>query len=222
MTLPEQVALAMGIDLMIQQAAVAFMDHQKEQLRQSAEAELKYLSFLGHDLNNNLAAVTLALQSLKKGLTGSPEFAEHAETLDEAQQAVLATIGGLGRLLDAERLRKGGKKLQVVPVNLRNLLRGEARRIAKQAEQKGMRVVVDVPSDLHVQSDPELITLIVQNFLGNAVKFATAGTVRVAAEVDDAGGAGGAGGAGAWVGRTLLPRPGRAPPRAEPDSYSAP
>lgn len=181
MTAAEQVALNVGLDAMLQQAVVAFVEHQGEQLRSAAESELKYLSFLSHDLNNNLSNVTVWLQVLKTQLAKTPQFAEEMTTLDTAQEAILTTIGGMGRLLQAERLRKGSAKPKVTPVNLRTLIANETRQVVKQAARKGLAITVDVPREAEVESDPELITLVLQNLIGNAVKYSTEGSVRIRA-----------------------------------------
>jgi signal transduction histidine kinase len=89
------------------------------------------------------------------------------------------------RLLQSERLRKAGKKPEIDSVNIRTLLRGEARRFEKQAEAKGLKLVVDVPLTLEARSDPELITLVLQNFIGNAIKYSNKGTVWIRAKCED-------------------------------------
>jgi signal transduction histidine kinase len=186
MTQTEQIALDMGTDLMLQQAVVAFTDHQNAQLRSAAESELKYLSFLAHDLNNNLANVTVWLQVLRKQMEARPELASEVETVDAAQQAILGTMGGMGRLLQAERLRKGGMKPQPQMVNLRTLVTNQTRQIADQAEQKNLTIEVDAPADANIEVDPELLSLVLQNLIGNAVKYSKRGTVKIsAAQADD-------------------------------------
>ena len=183
----ESDALHMGLDLMSQQATTAFVGYQNEQLRSAAEAELRYLSFLSHDLSNNLSGVTIWLQVLKSQMQPVPELAEHVETLDTIQSAVLNTVGGMGRLLQAERLRHGGKPTEPRRVDLRTLVTNQTRQIAEQANRRGVKLLVDVPEGAAVRSDPELIALVLQNLVGNAAKFASLGTVTVRAERVDAG-----------------------------------
>src|SRR4028119_2243316 len=64
---------------MPQPGVVAFVGEQNTQLRVAAEAELKYLSFLSHDLNNNLSSVTIMLQLLRTRLDTSPALAGRRE-----------------------------------------------------------------------------------------------------------------------------------------------
>ncbi len=67
-TIEEETALNWAIDLMGQQAMVAFVGHQNQRLRETAEAELRYLSFLSHDLNGNLNNISLSLHILRQRL----------------------------------------------------------------------------------------------------------------------------------------------------------
>lgn len=179
MTLVEQAALGMGLDLMGQQAVVAFIEHQDAQLRASAEAELRYLSFLSHDLSNNLTGVTVWLQLLRTQLLANPEMAEQVESIDTIQQTILTTVGGMGRLLQAERLRHGGRAATPKRVDLRSLITNQTRQFAEQARLRGLSIAVDVPPDAVLMSDPELISLVLQNLIGNAAKFASPGTLRI-------------------------------------------
>ena len=182
------IALNWAIDLMRQQAMVAFVEHQNGRLREAAEAELKYLSFLSHDLRGHLGNVTLWLKVLQRKLGGSGQFAAELSALDTAQQAILDTTSGMGRLLEAERLRhQSGEADKAGPVGLRELLAGVADQFARQAEQKGITVALDVPAGATVTTDAELVKLALQNLIGNAVKYTDRGAVRVGAERAGAG-----------------------------------
>jgi signal transduction histidine kinase len=182
MTLEEQIAVDMAVDMMLQQSVVAFVNRQKAQLRSAAEAELKYLSFLSHDLNNNLSGVTLNLQVLRQRLEGLPQFGDDVDTLDAAQQSILETIGGMGRLLQSERLRKSGAEPERRPVDLRQVASHVARQAAPKGAAKAVGVAVEVPPDCVASTDPELVGIVLQNLVGNAVKYSSKGTVRVGAE----------------------------------------
>jgi signal transduction histidine kinase len=91
----------------------------------------------------------------------------------------------MGRLLQSERLRKSGTPPQRQPVNMHDLLVSAARNVSNQAEQKSLTITVDAPSDITVRSDGELITLVVQNLVGNAVKYSSKGVVRLSAACAD-------------------------------------
>ncbi len=174
-TREEAVALNWALDLMNEQAMVAFVEHQNARLRQAAEAELKYLSFLCHDLRGNLNGVTLWLQVLRTSLAGSPQFADEVGSLDEAQRAILGTMGGMGRILQADRLRYASDDVRPETFDLHAVAASVARSSALQAKQAGVQLTVEVPADATVSSDGELVTLVLQNLIATRSSTAPAG-----------------------------------------------
>jgi len=52
------------------------------------------------------------------------------------------------------------------------------------AKLKGLTMDVDVPADAVVESDPDLIVLVLQNLVGNSIKYSERGCIRVAARRD--------------------------------------
>jgi signal transduction histidine kinase len=184
MSAPEAAALHATIDVMLQQGVVALVEEQKAQLRSAAEAELKYLSFLSHDLNNNLAGVTLMLKLLRQQVSAREESdeAEVVRTLDLALQSVYDTIHGMRRLLEHERLRKSAEPPRRERVDLHALAWNLARQFEREVEREGVSLYVDAAADAVIVSDRDLIRLVLQNLVGNAVKYSGGGAVRVAVE----------------------------------------
>ena len=78
----ESAALHAAIDVMLQRSVIAMVEKQKTQLRTAAETELKFLSFLSHDMNNNLNSVMLTLQVLGSELRRAGGFTDAEESLD--------------------------------------------------------------------------------------------------------------------------------------------
>ncbi len=88
---------------------------------------------------------------------------------------------GMARLLQVERLRHQAGEPKTGTVELNHLASRIVRQFAGKAEQKNLTLAIDVPATARVNSDPELIRLVLQNLLSNAVKYATRGVVRVQA-----------------------------------------
>jgi len=177
----ESLAVNLGIDVSMRQASVAFSDHQTRQLQAANEAQSKYLSFLSHDLRGGLNGVFLMIEVLKRELAGQSQLAETLQDLDMMRRSILDTVGTMDRFLHAERFRKGKVQVNPGPVNLHSVLGEIGAQFSYQAKNKGIEIKVDVPRTAETVSDRELLGLIVQNLVANAVKYTSKGTVRVGA-----------------------------------------
>ncbi len=179
----EAAALHAAIDIMLQRSSIALVDEQKLQIRAAAETELKFLSFLAHELNNNLNNITLMLDVHASDLRLRGGFGEALQSLGSAQQSIADTVVGMRQMLDHERLRKSGKEPTLATVDLSALASGVVGQFAWAADGKGVAHAVDVQPGTLVNSDGELISLVLQNLVGNALKYSVSGTVRVGSDV---------------------------------------
>ena len=182
LSVPEMVVLDMALDTALQQGLLTFIEHQREQIQAATEVESKYLRFLSHDLRNNLNQVVLVMELLSRRLTGLPEFAEDLTDLQSAHHTIQNTISGMDTLLQAERLRKGAVKPKSDPMQLSEVIAELVRQGLPQAKQKGLDLTYDCPEDVKINSDRDLISLVLQNLIGNAIKYSSKGTVRVRAD----------------------------------------
>jgi signal transduction histidine kinase len=180
-TVEEDIALGMGVDTMLQQGVVVFVNHQRDALRTAADAEAKFMAFLSHDLRNQLNHVSLVLEILTTKLAHMPEFGEDVDKVRAAQRSILETVEGMERLLHAVRLRKGDVEIRCEPVNLLEKITGVVAQFAQAAEEKGIKLAVVVPKNAMVNSDRRMLALILQNLVSNAVKYSEFGTVTIAA-----------------------------------------
>lgn len=183
LTVNEIIVLDMGMDTALQQGLLAFINHQRQQIQAATEVESKYLRFLSHDLRNNLNQVVLVLELLSRRLRGLPDFQEDLTDISSAHHTILNTITGMDALLQAERLRNGAVKSKAEPVQLLDVLNEVVRQGLVQARQKGLELTCECPADAVVSSDRDLITLVLQNLLGNAIKYSAKGSVRASAEL---------------------------------------
>jgi signal transduction histidine kinase len=175
----DAIPIDMGIDTALHRGVATFVHHLIDQLKAAAAAESKYLSFLSHDLRNNLNSVTLMLDMLSRTLIVMPEFSEEARDVESLRQSIFETIEGMDRLLQAERLRKHEVKLKLGPVNLHNICADALAQVSRKAAAKGLRLENKVPPHAAAHSDRELVMLVLQNLLGNAVKFSSSGAISI-------------------------------------------
>jgi signal transduction histidine kinase len=176
-----------GVDTALHRGVVDYVRHLTTELKSAAEAESRFLAFLSHDLRNNLSAVTLMLQALQDELSAVPQCSDAVSHIETLQSTLQRTIAGMNRLLEAERLRRQDVALQLAPVDLRELVSELIQLVSADAQAKGLRIENAVPAEVTAQSDRDLLTLVLQNLLGNAVKYSTQGSVRIDAQPDPLG-----------------------------------
>jgi signal transduction histidine kinase len=180
---PEEIAaLNMGIDLTVRRSVTEFIAHQQKQTKSVADAQSKYLSFLSHDLRGGLNGVLLMAEVLKRELANEPRFAESLQDLDAMRRSILDTVTTMDRFLHAERFRQGKVQPRNTMVDIHSLLNNLSHQFVYQARDKGLELEVDCDGDAKTFSDKDLLSLILQNLVSNAIKYTPTGKVRVMAE----------------------------------------
>jgi signal transduction histidine kinase len=183
----DAIPVDMGIDTAMQEGVTSFVQHLTTQLKAAAAAESNYLSYLSHDLRNNLNAATLMLDMLAENFAADPQLAEAGQDIRSLRQSISQTVTGMDRLLQAERLRKHEMALKLSAVDLRRLVQDVFPHVIPKAMLKGIKLENAMSPGAAAHSDREVVILVLQNLLDNAVKFSSEGTVRVSAVNDPLG-----------------------------------
>jgi len=139
-----------------------------------------------HDLRNPLTSVTLALQLLDQTQDDNllPNQRMMLELALNGAQRILKMINDI---LDVSRLEGRRMPLKSTSVSLADLVTETLRRQTLLAAQKNLRLASEVPSTLSpVWADAQLIERVLENLIGNAIKFTSAGgLVKVTAKATD-------------------------------------
>src|SRR3954470_23545792 len=122
LTFNDAIPIDMGIDTALHRGVTAFVQHLTEQLKAAAAAERQYLSYLSHDLRNNLNSATLMLDMLAENFDAFPQFSQEAQDIKALRRSIFETVAGMDRLLQAERLRKHEAALKLAAVDLHRLV----------------------------------------------------------------------------------------------------
>lgn len=175
------IALNMAVDTALQSGIVIFTENLQQQIKAAAEVQSKYLSFLSHDLLNHLNHAMLHVQLLARKLSSIPAYADSGAELESVKRAILQTTTGMERLLQSEQLRKQSARHLTAAVDLNELLAEVVGQWTHEARSKGLEVDIDAPKDASAMSDQSLLTLVLHNLLGNAVKYSSTGKIQVTA-----------------------------------------
>ncbi len=179
MTVEELSALNLSVDIAVRRGVVSFASEQRNELQSVVEAQTKYLSFLSHDLRGGLNGVLLMIEVLRRDLVKEPKFGESLEDLDVMRRSILETVGTMDRFLHAERFRKGKVQVRPTRLDMKRVVNEVVTHFSYQAKDKDLRLVQDVSESVVITSDKELVSVILQNLVANAVKYSPKGEVRI-------------------------------------------
>lgn len=135
------------------------------------------LAAASHDLRQPLHALGLFLGALEERVVGD----EARALLSNARDSAQSMRQMFDALLDVSQLDAGVLEPRIVAgISLGTLFGELERELAPTAERSGLRLRVD-PTGLRVRSDPALLRSILQNLLGNALRYTDEGSVALTA-----------------------------------------
>jgi signal transduction histidine kinase len=153
-----------------------------------AESKRKsfFLNAISHDLRTPLNGLMLQAD-LAEISAGGDDPETLRESLREIKACAKSTADLLGSFLELGRLDWSEDSARPTRFPLRELVDQVVDSAISRAELKNLQMRVEVPRGLHLRTDRVKLERILQNLVGNAVKFTERGFVAVEARVDGLG-----------------------------------
>lgn len=139
-----------------------------------------------HDLRNPLTSISITLDLLGMYI-GEVKEEKVARTLARARSSTLHMLSMVNEILDINRLESGRLDLAYQAVTFASIINPVLEMQLPLALENNIQVTQDIPPDLPiVRVDAALVERVMQNLIGNAIKFTpSGGTVRIRAEVQN-------------------------------------
>lgn len=154
------------------------LEMQKRQLDDSNRMKTAFLSNMSHELRTPLNSVIALSGVLNRRLKGTvpPEEHGYLDVIERNGKQLLALINDI---LDLSRIEAGREEMEIQTFNLSELTRDVVEMIEPQAVQKNIQIKLKSGKTVNnIVSDPGKIRHIIQNIVGNAVKFTEEGKVE--------------------------------------------
>ncbi len=155
----------------------------REEADRANMAKTRFLATASHDLRQPLQTIRLLNASL---LTLTPATSEQHELLRRQESAIDSASRMINALLDITRLESGAVEPHLAPINLISLYGDLKREYEPVALAKGVRLEFPETSKV-VVSDRILLNQLLQNLIGNALKYTEKGFVKVIETLDSDG-----------------------------------
>jgi signal transduction histidine kinase/CheY-like chemotaxis protein len=137
------------------------------------ESKTRFVMAASHDLLQPLGAARLFNAALRSRATQDSDLRGLAERVDNS----LAAAGELLEdLLDISRLDAGGVRADLSEFDVMDLLRSLQEQFGAVAAQRGITLAI-ADTSLRVRSDHRLLRRVLQNFIGNALRYTQTGGV---------------------------------------------
>ncbi|MFC0337225.1 PAS domain S-box-containing protein [Kushneria avicenniae] len=146
---------------------------QAKQVAETANAsKTRFLAAASHDLLQPLNAARLFTSALTQRL----EESEHHDTLVHIDNSLQAAEELLGTLLDISKLDAGALTPRRQVVALNEILRPLYAEFSVMAQDRGLDLDM-IETGAVIDSDPQMLRRIIQNFLSNALRYTQHGRV---------------------------------------------
>ena len=151
-----------------------------EQAEEATRAKNVFLANMGHEIRTPMNAI-MGLTHLLQRDSRDPLQRERLGMIDSAARHLLHLINDV---LDLSKIETGSMALEEVEFSRDDMLSRTFEIIAAAARERGLELVVDTDRlPRRLRGDPKRLSQALINLLGNAVKFARTGWVRLRADV---------------------------------------
>lgn len=140
----------------------------------SERFKTELITNVSHDLKTPLTSIVSYVDLLKKEPTESEAAREYIEVLDRQSQKLKKLTTDL---VDASKASSGALPVNLEKIDLGELLRQSAGEYTEKFAAAAITPVLNVPeAETYVTADGRLLWRVLDNLLGNAVKYAQSGT----------------------------------------------
>jgi PAS domain S-box-containing protein len=149
--------------------------------RQAEELKSTFISIISHELKTPVALIKGYVGTLRReDANWEPEIVQDSLAVIEEEADRLASL--IENLLEASRLQGGALVLKHTEIMVPQVAVRMAKRMQIQTDDH--RIIVDFPPDFPlVMADETRVEQLLSNLIGNAIKYAPGGIIKISGQV---------------------------------------
>jgi len=176
-TFPVDVALgAMSLPTGVHVVAIVRDISERRRMEQMKD---EFVSTVSHELRTPLTSIAGSLGLLAGGVAGAlPEKAARLIQIAQANSQRLVRL--INDILDIEKIESGKLRLDMVPLDLREIAQRSVEGVNGYADDLGVTLTLSEGEPVAIRGDADRLIQVVTNLLSNALKFSPRGSeVRI-------------------------------------------
>ncbi|RZS94533.1 ATP-binding protein [Cecembia calidifontis] len=149
----------------------------KEKAEQAAKVKSSFLSNMSHEIRTPLNGILGTAENIMLNRQNDPELIAQLEIIQESGERLLKTINSI---LDLSKIESNKLEFKPEPINLNEYLSKLLLPLKSLAIKKGILISVkNLTQAMVVEIDPRYFEMIVNNIVGNAIKYSDRGLIIV-------------------------------------------
>ncbi len=172
--------MGVAVDITVRKQAEAQIRAARLAAEQASRTKSEFLANVSHEIRTPMNAILGFAELLQRDLR-EPAMKKQAKSIVVNGQSLLQLIDDI---LDLSKVEAGRLEIRPAPLDVRELLEEVRQFFALKAEEKGLRLTVELSNPLteHFLVDEVRVRQILFNLVGNALKFTEQGRIAIVAE----------------------------------------